>query len=405
PWRSYVVSLLRKHGLAVTQAMLHVPTLESTHYMVPLQADALTYTFSHLIPTRRWRRGLVTSALRIPGAVALASNMIPAIGLLAQRRGAAPSCAWMSERLGTTNATTIVASSWRGRMGSVVLYHLDERQHWPTAVAKTTLHNNRPMLHIQEMANLQRIAHTAQVEQAHIPKPVWLGMLGHRPVLVQSSVEGASLAHSLKARPERLSVMLMRIADWLEAWNRATATRARLTRELLHEQVLQPAATVAAYLPEGRAYYGWLEQRTQALLGTTVPMVATHNDLTTSNILVNEQGRLRIVDWETARLRGLPLMDFLYAVVDAVMATGLAGNRVQAFKHCFCSHNSDTEVIRRLHTRLVNELQVPPACVELAFHACWLHHAANEVQQQPARSYQPFVEIVKHISHNPAEWV
>ena len=45
-----------------------------------------------------------------------------------------------------------------------------------------------------------------------------------------------------------------------------------------------------------------------------------------------------------------------------------------------------------------------PPCVELAFHACWLHHAANELQQ-PARSYQPFVDIVKHISINPAEWL
>ena len=404
PWRSYVVSLLRNHGLAVTQAMMHLPSQQSTHYMVPLQADALAYTFSHLIPTRRWRRRLVTLALRVPGAVGLVSNLIPAVGLLAQRRGAAPAFNWISERVGTTNAATIVTSSWRGYMGSVVLHHLDERQRWPTAVAKTTLHNKQPMLHIQEMANLQRIAHTAQVEQARIPKPVWLGMLGQRPVLVQSAVEGASLAHSLNARPERLNVMLMRIADWLEAWNRATVIPTRLTHQQLYEHVLQPAAALAAYLPEGRAYCRWLEQRTHALLDTTMPMVATHNDLTASNIMVNEQGRLRIVDWETARLRGLPLVDFWYAAVDAVVATGLAGNRVQAFKHCFHSQDPGAELIERLQKRLVDALQVPPACVELAFHACWLHHAANELQQ-PARSYQPFVDIVKHISINPAKWL
>ena len=121
----------------------------------------------------------------------------------------------------------------------------------------------------------------------------------------------------------------------------------------------------------------------RAAEGRAVKLVAAHNDLTTANVLVAHDGRLGIVDWDTAAPRALPLTDLFYAVADAEAATRGFADRVAA---------TSVEHERRFR----DALGLDDAVADLCFHACWLRHAANEsLRDQETR---PFLEIARTVA-------
>jgi thiamine kinase-like enzyme len=209
-----------------------------------------------------------------------------------------------------------------------------------------------------------------------VPEVVEEGDLGGRPLLVTTGVVGRPASVLLAERPGRRDALVERIAEWLLRWNLATAAETTLSRELLEREVLAPARAVGALVPE-------LERLARAAEGRPVKLVAAHNDLTTANVLVGD-GRLAIVDWDTAAPRALPLIDLFYAVADAEAATRGFTNR--------------TAVTSREHERRFRDaLGIDDAVADLCFHACWLRHAANE-SLRPDERARPFLEIARTLA-------
>jgi thiamine kinase-like enzyme len=124
----------------------------------------------------------------------------------------------------------------------------------------------------------------------------------------------------------------------------------------------------------------------RAAEGKPVKLVAAHNDLTTANVLVGRDGRLAVVDWDTAAPRALPLTDLFYALADAEAATRRFADRVAAF---FAAPTQEA--------RFRAALGIDDALADLCFHACWLRHAANE-SLRPELKARPFLEIVRAIA-------
>jgi hypothetical protein len=44
------------------------------------------------------------------------------------------------------------------------------------------------------------------------------------------------------------------------------------------------------------------------------------------------------------------------------------------------------------------------AMAEVAFHACWLQHAANEHRREDPESRPPFLSIVQRLAARPEGW-
>jgi hypothetical protein len=232
---------------------------------------------------------------------------------------------------------------------------------------------------LTEARALAELGPAARAAGAAVPEVVEEGELAGRPLLVTTGVEGRPASALLAESPDRRDALVARIADWLLRWNLATATEAVVSRELLERELLAPARAVDL----AGSYVAELERMGHAAEGRAVKLVAAHNDLTIANVLVARDGRLGVVDWDTAAPRALPLTDLFYAVADAEAATRGFANRsaVTSEEH---------------EQRFKDALGLDDAVADLCFHACWLRHAANEsLREQQTR---PFLEIARMVA-------
>jgi hypothetical protein len=249
----------------------------------------------------------------------------------------------------------------------------------------------------REAALLESLGPGARAAGAAVPEVLLVESDERRAVLFETPAQGRLAAAMLGETPGLLPSLTRRLAEWLESWNLDTRSEQPLSAAWLQHEVGDPARALAPALADGARYLGWLESRCSALAGTTVPLVATHNDLTMVNVFVERSGSLGVVDWEDAREQGLPLVDFYYASADAAAAADRYADRAAAFTGLF----GDAEragTTRMLEQRLVEALGLRRALVELAFHACWIQHAAAEQRSGLDSMPRPFLEILRRVA-------
>ena len=160
------------------------------------------------------------------------------------------------------------------------------------------------------------------------------------------------------------------------AWSRATATPMQLGADDLERLLITPAKLLSTELP--RRYVARLLLLAREWRGQLVPSVAAHNDLTMWNLLISDDSRLTVLDWEDSSPACLPLGDFYYAAADAAAAAECYADRACAAQACFAPNGRHADLVSRLRASLVSAAPLPPGLTELSFHACWLHHASNE---------------------------
>jgi hypothetical protein len=389
---------LRAAGLVLEPALAQLPGREAPRYLVPLEADLFGYALGRLIGARpRVRRGLV--ALRgLPFGGSLLEAILPAVGLVARRPGAAPLAAWTAGLVADAQppARIVLATSWRGPHGPIVLYCFAEGQAEPWGVAKVGPGSRR------ETELLDRLGPSAGTAGARVPRLLGRGSAGDQPVLVETPLDGRPAAELLMRSPDRFAEVTSTVADWLERWNGATARAETLPVARLEQDLLEPLAELDAAVPHAASYRDRLAERCAALAGAAVPLVATHNDLTMWNVLLDASGTLGVLDWAEAEDAGLPLSDFFYALVDAAAACDGDRSRLDALRSCFEPGGARADVTAALRERLRTSLALDGAVVELSFHACWLRHACNEARSRTAPD-GPFLEIVRWLARQSAE--
>src|SRR5439155_17105959 len=224
--------------------------------------------------------------------------------------------------------------------------------------------------HVAEAATLARLGPGARSAGAQVPQDLLLGRINDHPVLLQTVVRGQPLASVLASRPKQLLDLMDRLVAWLERWNRSTMAMRPLDFEVLDREILTPAALLGPLLERGREYRDWLTERCAAVVGMSVPLVATHNDLSMRNVFLMEQGQLGVIGWQAAREEGLPLVDFLYAVSDAAATARGFVDRPKAFEACFAPRGAHAKAVARFVGRLRCAVEIPDEVAELCFHAC-----------------------------------
>jgi hypothetical protein len=191
---------------------------------------------------------------------------------------------------------------------------------------------------------------------------------------------------------------MTKIADWLVNWHRTTATIRPLKREQLEQALVSTCDRLASYLQNAEEYRNLLIARGGTVVGNPIPFVATHNDLSMANILLDEHNQLGVVDWETGCLESWPLVDFFYAVTDAVRIAANCRDWLDAFKACYVPGGVYRVPVVAWQQQLQSAVGVSPGFAELCFHACWLHHAWNEHQVSQSGEPRPFLEIVQWLA-------
>jgi hypothetical protein len=367
---------LRRRGLLVGSSWLPVPR-SAPRVLLPV-APASGATRRRLAAGLPGGR-LVRLALGCHNR--LLEELAPGVGLLAQRPGARPALAWLSES--GAQGPVVVSSSWHEPAAGLVLS--GER-----IVVKSS-RSGAGADPRREAATLRELGPAACRAGARVPRVLYDGPAGRRISLAEEALPGLNAAAILRRHPSRLDGLLTQVADWLARWHVETRVTRPFTAEDLERFVLVPARALAPRIPQGAAYLERLDRLGRSLYGSHVPFATAHNDLTTWNLLVDRDA-LAVVDWEAAEREALPLVDLDYLLVDAVAAA----RRIQrdlAFRRC-SGGGRDGRLVNRLHGELRLRLGLDHEVAELARHACWLGHARNEDQRAAPGAPRPFLAIV-----------
>jgi phosphotransferase family enzyme len=370
----------------------HLPNTESLRYLVPLERRQLRFIFERAMSARPRIGAALRPLLSLPFAEKLLAATLPAVGLVARRVDGRPLADWVGRATGSGLRAqgAIVGTSWRGSTGSLTVHCFGPCAEAPWGIAKLATAGG------DEGAALVRLGPGAVCAGARVPEPLGRVAMSARSVVVETHVTGTPAASLLARSPHRLHSLLELLTVWLARWGEATASRTTLDRAFLDELVVRPAASLRDLLPDG--YAEWLRARCDAFVGAEAPLVATHNDLTMWNVLVDHRNPLGVVDWETAEDGGLPLVDFFYAVTDAAAAGNRYASRLGALQSCFARGGEHTEFVAGLQTRVAAPVGVERPLAELAFHACWIRHAANEHSAEPDGT--EFARIVQWLAGN-----
>jgi len=172
-----------------------------------------------------------------------------------------------------------------------------------------------------------------------VPAALTLAQLGGRFVLIEQGMRGCSMARlvfrngglSIGARAKRA---FAGAARWLEAFQSATAQETKAWDLDEEEELLSRAfARVGSLLP----HESWREllrearERVRPLRGLEVKRTAQHGDFWAGNVLL--RGRtVGVVDWESARLRGVAVLD---PILFARAAQHAPHPRVRHLGRCF----------------------------------------------------------------------
>ena len=380
---------LSRRGLRQTDMLLHVPDVSRSRYVVPIGTPAAHYVLSGHVAMSRSRRHAAAALMRSRRLAALGPT-----GVIFQRDPPAPLAAWLFELHPSLKAGSVLASRG-GSSGGALLFLFPPDVPLADAVAKVT-----PRA-LQELDALRTVGPTAARAGVRVPRVLATAMLGGAAVVLQSAVSGEVASQLLRCRRLSPGRLQERLASWLARWGQLSGRMRPLGNEDLERLVLSPAARLA---PDRPAYRAYLADLCGAAEGQSCRFVASHGDLTSANILVDDPAHLGVVDWEEASEATLPLLDFFYATADAVAALEAYADRPASVAACFATGGHYADHVAGLTGAIADALEIAPAVRELCFHACWLHHAANEAGRARERGVGPFGAILREVASAPERY-
>jgi aminoglycoside phosphotransferase len=140
------------------------------------------------------------------------------------------------------------------------------------------------------------------------------------PLLLETALGGRPLSPAAVRRNR--DGIVARVAVWLERLAAATAAMPR--DDTWYERLVSvPLLSLAAspgQAPEVRSMVERTLEHAEALRATSLPLVFEHGDLGHPNLLCQADGRLGVLDWESAESAGLPAHDLFFFLAFAAMA-------------------------------------------------------------------------------------
>ena len=111
------------------------------------------------------------------------------------------------------------------------------------------------------------------------------------------------------------------------------------------------------------------------------PLVFQHGDPGPWNMLVTPDGRVALLDWESAEAQGMPLWDLLYFLRSYAIGFSQA-NGTHDRQQAFAQHFLATSPLSGLAIGAVHDYStrvgLPNAFVEPLFYTCWMHRALKQ---------------------------
>jgi hypothetical protein len=378
---------------------VHQPGFARSEQLVPADRASLRRWIESGEGSSPLRRRLAAAALALPSAERIVTSALPGIGVAAFRSPSSVPFGWLARVSGRPVARAQVRAKWRGGRGGAVLTGLDHTGA-PVTIVKVALGGECAAKRaVREAERLCRLGPAARQAGALVPSASLAEMPSGWPILLLQPIAGRPAASLIAAKAQPPEAVIAGLIEWLARWSAATLAPGRLEDEWIEHRLVAPATVLGADLPE--AYVAWLRARADAAKGDAISSVATHGDLTMTNVLL-AGASLGVVDWEAAEPEGLPLRDLLYAVVDATAARDGYRDRLAAFERCFPAGGRVAGPLGAGLDRLRHVAGLSDTGVMLCVHACWLQHAADERNKRGPEEERPFLAIVRRLAERTA---
>ena len=176
----------------------------------------------------------------------------------------------------------------------------------------------------REAAVLQAIQAQRPDSMGGIPRVLFREAFGEMSIAGQTALDGQPLLTHL--RPATYRQLALKATDWLARLAEGagvqprTAWWARIVEPVLENFQADFCSVVDA---------GQLEQTRRCLASLdNLPSVPEQRDFSPWNVLIDDKGELVVLDWESAEVEGLPVLDLIYFLTylaffhDGAMASG-----------------------------------------------------------------------------------
>ncbi|HOD34673.1 MAG TPA: phosphotransferase [Syntrophales bacterium] len=153
----------------------------------------------------------------------------------------------------------------------------------------------------------------------YLPVPVHLVNISGRDMLLQRVCHGKRMISLLSGSPflqfqkTILSMNFRRALEFVETLN--TRQRKRLTEAEFRESIVDPLKLFYDQYEdskEKKMRFTELTERLVAQMDGAFWVTPIHGDYSATNIFIESDGRVKIIDWETVREEGLPFWDLFY---------------------------------------------------------------------------------------------
>ncbi|HUP27847.1 MAG TPA: aminoglycoside phosphotransferase family protein [Chloroflexia bacterium] len=262
----------------------------------------------------------------------------------------------------------------------------------PAVVVKFARHpagNPRIRAEYEALTHLQ--SYTIPPENT-VPYPLGITEVGGRIVTLESALPGKPLRTYLHEQTANADAA--GISGAVMRWLTTLATRsARPSRaDDIHRLILEPLAAAPGELDlsqaeqEGLGRLGGLVRR--LLAAGELPVVFTHNDLGTPNIMVDRGDFSGVLDWESGG-PGLLATDLVYFLDRLAYETLSARGKdhLKGYRHTFFEPAATPEAhpAKEWLFDYCEQLGISPEWLPVLFGLSWVMHARNEKRQHRQR--------------------
>ena len=213
-------------------------------------------------------------------------------------------------------------------------------------------------------ASVLRMVHRHHARPG-IPRLLARGRIAGRLALAESVVAGRPLLEALG--PETHRPLSLKVTDFLADLAAASPRRSTAWRDRVAEDALQ-----ALPAPE--------RDRARKVLSSSdaLPEVCEQRDCSPWNVLVQDDGAIAMLDWESAEPYGVPWLDLVYFLAYAaffVDRTMDAGGELGSYRRMLTPSSRTGRVYSECTAAYGGRVGLEPSALEPMRLLCWLVHA------------------------------
>lgn len=220
-----------------------------------------------------------------------------------------------------------------------------------------------------------------------VPRILLLEQRSGRIALAETAVHGRPLLERLNR--ESFPGLAAQVTTWLAELGGTEAARppalwwSRLVEQPLREFERTFGDDSRGELKLARSILSQLGE---------LPLVCEHRDCSPWNIVITDEGRLALLDWESSEPSGLPALDLVYFLTQAAFLLEGAlesGHVREAYARTLDPTTSTGAVVRRCEESYCERLGLDPKVIRPLRLLCWIVHSRSDYRHLELETAAP----------------